>query len=94
MLGHLFKEPSTSPGSMASSRTGRPRLRDEHSLHQSKGNESHAVADALAARGVPFVFATGYGGRDIRVEDRDRPVLKKPFQYEKLVEILTRLLSR
>jgi hypothetical protein len=38
----------------------------------------------------PFVFATGYGCRDIRVEDRDRPVLKMPFQYEKLVEILGR----
>jgi hypothetical protein len=51
------------------------------------------VADALAARGVPFVFATGYSGA-MRLGDRDRPVLKKPFQYEKLVEIFTRLLSR
>jgi hypothetical protein len=25
---------------------------------------------------------------------RDRPVLKKPFPYEELVEVLTRLLSR
>ena len=57
------------------------------------GNKSHAVADALAARGVPFVFATGYSGA-MRLGDRDRPVLKKPFQYEKLVEIFTRLLSR
>jgi DNA-binding NtrC family response regulator len=57
------------------------------------GNKSHAVADALAARGVPFVFATGYSGV-MRLGDRDRPVLKKPFQYEKLVEIFTRLLSR
>ena len=24
------------------------------------GNKSYAVADALAARGVPFVFSTGY----------------------------------
>ncbi len=24
------------------------------------GNKSHEVADALAARGVPFVFSTGY----------------------------------
>jgi DNA-binding NtrC family response regulator len=55
-------------------------------------NKSHDVADALAARGVPFVFATGHSGA-MRLDDRDRPVLKKPFQYEKLVEILTRLLS-
>jgi DNA-binding NtrC family response regulator len=57
-----------------------------------KGNKSHAVADALAARGVPFVFATGHSGV-MRIADRNRPVLKKPFQYEKLVEILARLLT-
>lgn len=58
-----------------------------------RGDKSHAVADALAARGVPFVFATGYSSQNMRVADRDRPVLKKPFQYEKLVEIFTRLFS-
>jgi CheY-like chemotaxis protein len=26
------------------------------------GTSSYPVADALAARGVPFVFSTGYGG--------------------------------
>jgi CheY-like chemotaxis protein len=56
------------------------------------GNRSHAVADALAARGVPFVFATGYSGRNMREGHRDRPVLKKPFPYEQLVEVLTGLL--
>ena len=29
------------------------------------GNNSHPVADALAARGVPFVFLTGYDARAI-----------------------------
>jgi CheY-like chemotaxis protein len=58
------------------------------------GDKSHSVADALAARGVPFVFSTGYSGHYMRDGDRDRPVLKKPFQYEDLVQILTRLLSR
>ena len=57
-------------------------------------NKTHAVADALAARGVPFVFSTGYSARDVREGYRDRPLLKKPFQYEELVEVLTRLLSR
>jgi hypothetical protein len=27
------------------------------------GNKSYPVADALAARGVPFVFSTGYSDR-------------------------------
>jgi CheY-like chemotaxis protein len=59
-----------------------------------KGNQSHAVADALAARGVPFVFATGYSAHDMRDGHVDRPVLRKPFRHEDLVEIFTRLLSR
>lgn len=57
------------------------------------GNNSFAVADALAARGVPFVFSTGYSGHDMRDGYRDRPVLKKPFMDKELAEILTRLLS-
>ena len=57
------------------------------------GDKTHAVADALAARGVPFIFATGYSAHDMRDGYRDRPVLKKPFRHEDLVEVLTRLLS-
>ncbi|MER8397468.1 response regulator [Mesorhizobium sp. M1348] len=58
------------------------------------GNQTYAVADALVARGVPFVFSTGYSGHDMRDGYRDRPVLKKPFMDKELVEMLTRLLSR
>jgi CheY-like chemotaxis protein len=46
------------------------------------------VADALAARGTPFVFATGYGDRALPDSHRDRPVLKKPFQMDGLREML------
>ena len=49
---------------------------------------------SFAARGVPFVYSTGNGGPNMRDGYRDRPVLKKPFKYEELVEMLTRLLSR
>lgn len=42
------------------------------------------VADALAARGTPFVFATGYGERGLPEAYRDRPTLKKPFQMDGL----------
>ena len=58
------------------------------------GTKSHAVADALAARGVPFAFSTGYSGHDMRDGYRDRPVLKKPFRDEELAAILTRLVAR
>jgi CheY-like chemotaxis protein len=57
------------------------------------GNDSYAVAEALAARDVPFVFSTGYSGDDIRDGYRDRPVLKKPFMDKELVGILARLLA-
>ena len=57
------------------------------------GDKTHPVADALVARGVPFAFVTGYGGSDIRECDRDRPLLKKPFEFERLVEILTGLIG-
>jgi CheY-like chemotaxis protein len=59
-----------------------------------KGNNSYDVADALAARGVPFLFVTGNSAHDIREGYRDRPVLRKPFKAEKLVEALTALLPR
>ena len=57
------------------------------------GNNSYMVADALAARDVPFVFSTGYSGRDMRDGLRDRPVLKKPFMEKDLTEMLRGLLT-
>jgi CheY-like chemotaxis protein len=56
------------------------------------GNQTYAVADALAAQGVPFVFSTGYSGHDIRDGYRDRPVLKKPFGDDELGDVLAALL--
>ena len=55
------------------------------------GNDSHAVAEALTARGIAFVYSTGNTGQSLRDGYSDRPVLKKPFKYEELVAILTRL---
>ena len=57
-----------------------------------KGKAAYAVADALAVRGVPFIFVTGNSIRDIEDGYRDRPVLRKPFKEEKLVEALTDIL--
>lgn len=55
------------------------------------GVRSYPVADALAARGVPFAFATGYGGHTLDGYG-ERPMLKKPFQFGDLVQTLTGLL--
>ena len=55
------------------------------------GNDSHPVAEALSARGVPFVNSTGNTGQSMRDGYSDRPVPKKPFKYEELAAILSRL---
>ena len=56
------------------------------------GMKSYRVADALAARGVPFVFSTGYSGESLDDGYRDRPLLGKPYGDVELIETLTRLL--
>ncbi|HEY7247429.1 MAG TPA: response regulator [Xanthobacteraceae bacterium] len=48
------------------------------------GEPISPVADALAERGTPFVFATGYGERGLPESHRERPTLKKPFQLDSL----------
>lgn len=55
------------------------------------GSDSHPVAEALSARGVPFFYATGNTGQGLRDGYADRPMLKKPFRQEDLVAILVRL---
>ena len=48
-----------------------------------------AVADALAARGVPFVFATGYASTDLPARFRGTPHWDKPFAADALARFLT-----
>ena len=55
------------------------------------GNDSHPVAEALSARGVPFVYSTGNTGHSLRAGYSDRPMLKKPFKYDELAAILARI---
>jgi len=37
------------------------------------------IAEIVAARGLPFVFVSGYGPAGLPVLFRDKPVLHKPF---------------
>jgi len=57
------------------------------------GQTTGPVASALAARGTPFVFATGYGEHGLPPEFRDRPLLKKPFQIDSLKRMLRAALA-
>lgn len=43
------------------------------------GAPVYPVAEALRERGVPVVFATGYGREGLPEEWQDRPVLLKPY---------------
>lgn len=52
------------------------------------GQQSYPVADALHARGVPFVFATGYGSKILPSPYASVPTLQKPFQITDLQRVL------
>ena len=51
------------------------------------------VAEALLLRGLPFVFATGYGAQGVPEKFRDRPTLQKPFQIETLARTIEAVLK-
>jgi CheY-like chemotaxis protein len=51
------------------------------------------VADLIAARNRPFIFATGYGSSGLPAEYRDRPALQKPFQIETLARMIDHALN-
>lgn len=55
------------------------------------GHRTDAVAEVLRARGIPFIFATGYGSAGVTADWRDVPVLQKPFQQDDLAAALGKL---
>jgi DNA-binding NtrC family response regulator len=57
------------------------------------GQMSYPVADALAARGVPFVFSTGYHKDRLLERYRTFPALQKPFHLSELTDMLAKLLT-
>lgn len=58
------------------------------------GQQVFPLADALAAQGKPFAFATGNGGTGIPECHRTAALLQKPFQQESLKRVLERLATR
>ena len=55
------------------------------------GERSFPVADLLAERGMPFLFATGYGIQGIEERHRTRTILPKPFRSVDLETALATL---
>lgn len=54
---------------------------------------SFPIADRLRRRGVPFLFATGYGSRGMEGEYIGSVVLKKPFRRDELAAAIDQTLS-
>jgi CheY-like chemotaxis protein len=52
------------------------------------GQLSYAVADVLRRRGLPFIFATGYGAKFLAPPYAGTPTLQKPFHLDDLRRIL------
>ncbi len=51
------------------------------------GEAAYPVADLLAARGIPFVFVTGYGAESIDGRFAHVPVLQKPIERAMLESV-------
>jgi CheY-like chemotaxis protein len=52
------------------------------------GEKVYPVAERLAARGVPFVFCTGYGLAGIASDFSHVPTLSKPYDQRQLHDLL------
>lgn len=57
------------------------------------GKPVFAVAEILKERGVPLVFATGYGREGLPPEWQDHAVIAKPYSLEDIERALTPLLA-
>jgi CheY-like chemotaxis protein len=57
------------------------------------GEKVYLVADALAKRGVPFVFLTGYGGETLPPAHRGQRCLTKPCDEDDLLRALREALQ-
>ncbi len=51
------------------------------------------VAERLAAAGIPFTFATGYGATEMLSEWRHYPIIQKPFGIPELERALRQALE-
>jgi len=61
----------------------------DENLH---GTRSYPVADALIARAIPFIFATGYGETNLRELYPGRTVIAKPYRDHDVIAALTALI--
>lgn len=58
------------------------------------GTQTLPIAEILFSRGIPFVFATGYGVDFLPAHLEDVPVLQKPFEKRELKRALCLALDK
>lgn len=58
------------------------------------GEQTYPLASILASRGIPFIFATGYGAAGLKEEWRSTPALQKPFQARELERVIRETFGR
>lgn len=58
------------------------------------GVKSFPVAEVLRRRGIPFVFASGYGSDGLAEEFRDEITLQKPYEPRQLERVITEACAR
>ena len=56
------------------------------------GKMSYPVADMLMNRGIPFIFATGYGAKILLQPYAGTPTLQKPFKIGDLQQTIESVL--
>ena len=57
------------------------------------GTEGFPVADVLRARGIPFLFTSGYGCKGLPPRYQQSPMLQKPYDHAQLRKALATLFA-
>jgi DNA-binding response OmpR family regulator len=76
------------------------RLAETHSVElavldvELRGRDVFDLAAMLEARGVPFIFVTGYRQAHLPEQYRSRPIVSKPFSESELLAKITATLRR
>ena len=58
------------------------------------GRQAYPVADALAARGIPFAFVSGFARKDMPANYRPCAYVTKPFQPGAILGWLDKMIGR
>jgi CheY-like chemotaxis protein len=55
------------------------------------GDSTYPIAEILQSRRIPFVFSTGYDSEGVEPRYAETPRLQKPFEYEDLRAVMSRI---